>query len=181
MSYGQYSRTGDRLAYEREVGYREPKKDGGYPVPREDVKSGRMTKAEIMADIDESEVVESKKTAHNEITRKLRNGAIICRLRETDIVTLWPDGGYRVNTGGWNTPTTRRHVMDFLSRHKIPATLWGDKKAGGNLLRDLRGNTAREIKFREYVTVFADGSYTADAPVWQYDGADNRSEPEAYS
>jgi hypothetical protein len=137
--------------------------DRGYPVPLSEVKVGYMNNAEIMADAPgEAITVSQKRTAHNEVTRVTTTGVQVCRLRETDIVALSLDGSFTLDTGGWNTPTTKRHMVDFLKRNKIPVTLWGDKKRGGIILRDLRGENPREIIFKSLVTVFADGSWLAD-------------------
>lgn len=164
MGFGQYSRTGERLQYERAVGYREPAKDAGYPVSREQVKAGRMTKAEILAGVDMSGVVRTRKTGHNEVTRWLSDGTEICRLRETDIGFAYPDGTLKLHTGGWNTRTTRAHLVDFLSRKNRPCGVWGAKKAGGNVMGDWSGHGRGQVVFAEYVTLFTDGTWQADIP-----------------
>lgn len=163
MGFGQHSRTGERLQHERAVGYREPAKTGGYPIPREQVKSGAMTKNDILAGVDMSYVEKTRKTGHNEVTRWLSDGTEICRLRETDIGVAYPDGTLKLYTGGWNTRTTRTHLMDFLSRHNRPCGVWGDKKAGGNVMGDWSGNGHGRVTFKTSVTLFTDGTWQADA------------------
>lgn len=162
MGFGQYHEATTSLNERREAaGLPVEQRDSGFPVPREDVKTGRMTNAEIMADVD-ADPVSVKRTGHNEVTRLLDNGTIICRLRETDIVYLFANGVIKIDTGGWNTPTTRRHVMDFLSRHKFYCSLFGDKKRGGNILTGIRQGDTTDIIFKESVVIFTDGTYLAD-------------------
>ncbi len=96
------------------------------------VKVGRMTNAEILAGVDMTDVVSVVRSAHNEITRTFKNGKVIVRLRETDIVIVFPEtGSVLINTGGWNTVTTRRHINDFLSRQNFPARICKARKGGG--------------------------------------------------
>ena len=49
------------------------------------------------------------------------NGNIRLRLHYTDVVTLHPDGTETINTGGWDTVTTKR----FLSEHSR-ARVWSE-------------------------------------------------------
>lgn len=162
MGFGQYHEATTNLNERREAaGLPVEQRDSGFPVPREDVKTGRMTNAEIMADVD-ADPVSVKRTGHNEVTRVLKSGTIICRLRETDIVHLFRDGCIEIDTGGWNTPTTRRHIMDFLSRHNFSCSIYGDKKRGGNVLTGIKTGDASEIIFKQMVTIFTDGTWTAD-------------------
>ena len=155
MGFGQYMGEDTRTS-----------KDLGYPVPRGEVKYGRMTLDEIMADLDSDPILSSAKSAHNEVTITYKNGSIVCRLRETNIVYLHPNGAYHLDTGGWNTPTTKRHMVNFLARHGFPISLWGDKKRGGIILRDHRGNAEdTEILFKKTATVFGVGDFLVDDQV----------------
>ena len=154
MGFGQYATTQKR------------NRDKGYPVDTVDLKVGRMTMAEIMADVEGDSVVSQRKTAHNEVTRECSTGIIVCRLRETDIVLYHPKHNWVIlNTGGWNTPTTRRHIMNFLRRKNFPISVWGDKKVGGNfVMGDIGGNKVEGV-FKQRATIHADGSFISDLGV----------------
>jgi hypothetical protein len=135
----------------------------GYPVPHEEVKVGYMNNAEIMADVDDEGIIEQTRTANNEVTRTMADGRIICRLRETDIAAIYPSRCFALDTGGWNTPTTRNHMQNFLQRHGFLATVGGSKKRGGIILRMKAGGFWREIAvFKERITVFKDGQVVVD-------------------
>lgn len=105
------------------------RKDRGYSVPGSEVAWGRMTVAQIMEGADMRGLVSHKKSAHNEVTLTYENGVKVCRFRGTDIVQI--DGFSNLillDTGGWNTISTRRHMMDFLAREGVTVGLWGAKK-----------------------------------------------------
>jgi len=88
----------------------------------------------------------------------------VCRLRETNIVEIGDNGAVLIDTGGWNTITTRRHATDFLKRHGFNISLWGDKRRGGNLLTlySSDGNDRTEIPFKKSVAFNREGAYKSD-------------------
>lgn len=56
--------------------------------------------------------------AHN--TRVRREGDdIVVRLHGTDIVFLKPDGAVTLNSGGWQTPTTKERLNLFLTSYRL--------------------------------------------------------------
>src|SRR6266550_4620766 len=69
---------------------------------------------------------ESRKLANNTYARR-RSGQIAIELHATDILTFHSDGRIDVNTGGWDTVTTRSRMNDYLP---------GPWRVGGH-----RGNT----------------------------------------
>jgi hypothetical protein len=85
----------------------------GYPkgVP---VIVGKMTLPELCKTF--SGTAQVVKTAHNEVTACYPSGRVVVRLRETDILTFEPDGTVIFCTGGWNTVTTRRHMIAAFKR-----------------------------------------------------------------
>jgi len=135
-----------------------------YPVSRTKVKTGRMTKAEILAGVTDADYVDATISAHNEVTIQYKGGFLVCRLRETDIVAIGPGDSVVINTGGWNTITTRRHVVNFLKRHGFQISLWGDKKRGGNVLTLYHndGNDRTEIPFKQRVVFNREGGFKSD-------------------
>jgi len=59
---------------------------------------------------------DKRKLANN--TYLFRKGkAFVVRLHETNVVTIRPDGRYRLKSGGWFTPTTRDRVTRFSPAH----------------------------------------------------------------
>lgn len=53
------------------------------------------------------------KLANNTYLRQ-KGGAFSVRLHKTDIVTIRPDGTYRLNSGGWRTKTTKTRMNEIL-------------------------------------------------------------------
>jgi len=45
------------------------------------------------------------------------------RLHGTDVVTLHPDGSYTLDSGGWQTPTTKERINRFA-----PVAVWAVKR-----------------------------------------------------
>lgn len=164
MSYGQYTGPKRQVIDGQDYALMSEKDAARRGYPSTAVKVGSMTRDEIMSGVERHtrDIVSTKKTAHNEVTRIYTDGTVVCRLRETDIVTIYPHGPIDINTGGWNTRTTRRHIVDFLERHNFPVTIWGDKKRGGNVLTLTRGDVTSEIVFEQTVIIFTDGTWVAD-------------------
>lgn len=67
----------------------------------------RRTKREIMSGVD---CTECKIIDHNTVEYMRENGDRVIRLHLTDIVTFKPNGTIILNTGGWNTVTTRDRI-----------------------------------------------------------------------
>lgn len=88
--------------------------------------------------------VSSKLAARNTIDYTLADGTRKIRLHDTDIMTFLPDGRIELNTGGFNTKTTRERMNSFLPR-------------GFNVFTQKGVIHARTpwdtVKFRETVTI----------------------------
>ena len=82
----------------------------------------RRTKQEQLEGV--GDYVSAKKVAHNTIERTLADGTRIVRLHLTDIVTTYPDGRVKLNSGGFLTHTTKDRLTGYL-----PAgwSLWTDR------------------------------------------------------
>jgi hypothetical protein len=60
-------------------------------------------------------------TGRNRDSKKLNNntdairheGIIAIKLHDTDIVTFYPDGDIKLNSGGWRTPTTKDRIQTY--------------------------------------------------------------------
>src|SRR5882762_2348120 len=59
---------------------------------------------------------ESRKLANNTYARRRHSGKIAIQLHATDILTFHSDGQIDLNTGGWDTVTTRSRMNDFIPR-----------------------------------------------------------------
>src|SRR5882762_3850822 len=57
---------------------------------------------------------ESRKLANNTYARRRCSGKIAIQLHATDILTFHSDGQIDVNTGGWDTVTTRSRMNDYI-------------------------------------------------------------------
>lgn len=120
MGFGQYAGHGRGL---RDAGWKD-----GAPL-----KVGRMTQADVLAKVKDG-YLSYRKSGHNESTRRHEDGTEIVRLRETDILTIIPEDErgqmvLYVNTGGWNTVTTRQHLMGAIHRYIKPdgLSIWGQR------------------------------------------------------
>ena len=56
----------------------------------------------------------SKRIANNTLEVNYPDGRKAYRLHDTDIVTYMPDGTIVLNTGGWDTMTTRARMSEYL-------------------------------------------------------------------
>jgi len=65
---------------------------------------------------------ESRKLANNTYLRRRENG-IAVQLHSTDILLFAPNGNVRVNTGGWNTVTTKDRISRYIPR---PWHVWSE-------------------------------------------------------
>lgn len=84
----------------------------------------RRTKREIMAGVD---CTESHFIDHNTVEYWRENGDRVIRLHDTDIVTFKPNGRVILNTGGWNTITTRDRINKQLAKHCAGWRMWSEK------------------------------------------------------
>lgn len=126
---------------------------------------GRRTKAEIL---DGAQAVESRFVARNTVEWKDADGARHIRLHRTDILTFHPDGSIRINTGGWNTITTRDRINAFLPS---PFRVWthrGQLHIAKGRHWNRGPNDPAPVPFRETVDIGPRGAVKPDT------GPDNR-------
>jgi len=71
----------------------------------------RRTKTEIMAGV---ECVSSRIIDHNTVEYIRMDGSRVIRLHLTDIITFKPNGDIVLNSGGWQTVTTKERMNKFL-------------------------------------------------------------------
>lgn len=73
----------------------------------------RKNKRDMLATI-KSPVVKSRMVARNTLEYETDIGDVITRLHDTDIVRKRPDKSIYLDTGGWNTKTTRARINEAL-------------------------------------------------------------------
>lgn len=81
--------------------------------------SVQMTKGEMLESLACQGVtpVKSRKAARNTIEYWTECGARVIRYMETDVVTIHKNGKIVLNTGGYNTVTTRARMNEFLPKN----------------------------------------------------------------
>lgn len=84
----------------------------------------RRTKRDIMDGVD---CTESKLIDHSTVEYLRVDGTRVVRLHKTDIVTVRTDGTVVLNSGGWNTVTTRDRINDQLEKHCPGWRMWSEK------------------------------------------------------
>lgn len=57
----------------------------------------------------------TKKIANNTYLVPLEDGAVAVRLHDTNVLTILPDNSYILNSGGWQTVTTKARINEFSS------------------------------------------------------------------
>ena len=117
----------------------------------------RMSKAAMIAAVAASHAqpASAKVIARNTLDYTDADGVRRVRLHDTDILTVYPHGGFTVSTGGFNTKTTRGRLDDVLPR---PWTVYTDK--GRIHLRNRE--TGATWPFLETITVTRIGTVKSD-------------------
>ena len=81
----------------------------------------RTTVASALASVN----ADSHRVLGNNTVEYTHAGVRFIRLHFTDVLIFYPDGSFRVNSGGWRTATTRARIRQYL-----PAP-WGLKSIAG--------------------------------------------------
>jgi len=92
-----------------------------------------------------------KKLANNTYLHETQDG-IAVRLHNTDIVTIHPDNTYTLNSGGWQTVTTKARINEFS-----PARLGQDKGIWYLYVGAGAGWSKERVAFHDGVKVDASG------------------------
>ncbi len=109
------------------------------------------TKKQMMADIDMNLVIDSKLIANNTVLY-LIDGITYIRLHHTDVVTLYPNGNVRLNSGEWRTNTTKNRMNKFQNTILVyqknyewyVSSLHGTYMFYDNIMFDTNGNKIDE-------------------------------------
>lgn len=86
-----------------------------------------LSKRAMLANLPESvraQVTASKLPARNTLDYTTADGVRRVRLHDTDIVEIHPDGRVVIETGGWNTLTTRGRINAYAPEH---VRVWSNK------------------------------------------------------
>jgi hypothetical protein len=86
----------------------------------------RKTVAQIMSGVDVAPGTKPKSMAINTVRYTDANGDTRYRFHETDIVIAHKDGTFTLNTGGWNTPTTKERISRYapVRPYTVKGQLW---------------------------------------------------------
>jgi len=106
-----------------------------------------------------------KKLANNTYLHETHEGVAV-QLHNTDIVTVHPDDTYTLNSGGWQTVTTKARINEFS-----PARLGQDKGIWYLYVGAGAGWSKERIPFVDGIKVNADGK--------PLNGVDNSADVEA--
>ena len=62
----------------------------------------------------------ARKVANNTWLHRIQHeDAIALRLHYTDILIYYPDGSFKVDTGGWHTHTTKSRLNEYLPKDSV--------------------------------------------------------------
>ncbi len=86
---------------------------------------------------------ESRKLANNTYLKRRWHGTIAVLLHNTDVLTFHPNGKIEVNTGGYDTVTTRDRVNNYLPK---PWKVYGER--GATVLSNFRWYSDRNNNWK---------------------------------
>jgi hypothetical protein len=72
-----------------------------------------MRISEQLLGVARAEDMKPKRVARNTVRYTRTDGTIVWRLHRTDVVTKHPDGTFTLNTGGWETVTTKDRINNY--------------------------------------------------------------------
>ena len=84
----------------------------------------RKSKRGMLSALGRTDVTASKFPRRNTLDYTTADGTRRLRLHDTDVVTVAPNGGITLDTGGFNTPLTRERINDFLPRVRPGYTVY---------------------------------------------------------
>jgi len=108
-----------------------------------------------------------KKYANNTWIEKKEDDSIGVILHETEVITFYPDGRVKLDSGGWKTPTTKNR-LNYIESHFIfqDKSTWYVSQLGGKGYE-----TYGDMWKKERAFIFQDGMIlspdgTSDAPLY---------------
>ncbi|MDE2096598.1 MAG: hypothetical protein KGL39_05070 [Patescibacteria group bacterium] len=116
-----------------------------------------MSKRAMLAQLDVDPPPKARLAARNTLDYTDAAGVRRIRLHQTDILALRPDGAFSIETGGWNSVTTRARLKEFLPKG------WSVFTSKGVLHLRRFGDDARgPWPFERQVSVTASGQVKTD-------------------
>lgn len=80
--------------------------------------ANRETKAQICAGI-KGAYTDARKIANNTVQYKNDKGETVIRLHQTDIIVCHKNGSVTLNSGGWQTVTTKERMNTYLKAYSL--------------------------------------------------------------
>lgn len=111
----------------------------------------RESKRQIMANV--CDYATAKIIANNTVEYTTTDGRTVIRLHQTDIVTTMPNGDIVLNTGGWQTVTTKERLNRYA-----PASIYSHN--GVWIIR----YAGQEYAYQDGLTIHADGQISGVGP-----------------
>lgn len=87
--------------------------------------TARRKKSDILSGVT-AEIARSRYLKHCTVEYSTKNGDRVIRYHDTDILTFRAEGGIVLNTGGFNTNTTRDRMNEYLAAAGIRVTIFTD-------------------------------------------------------
>lgn len=75
-----------------------------------------MTHAEMVKVVRGKRNANRRKVGNNTYAEILYDGSVAIRLHNTDVVKIHPNGLYTLNSGGWQTVTTKDRINQYSPR-----------------------------------------------------------------
>jgi len=116
---------------------------------------GKRNKADLLGN---APAVKSRLLERNTVEWFDAEGVRYIRLHDTDILQFLPDGSILIDTGGWNTPTTRDRINTYLPADWRVYTDRGSLVLSG----DNRKGIVRVQRFRKRVRIGPRKGITTD-------------------
>ena len=81
---------------------------------------GQRTKRDLMGSLVEDAIISTvRKTANNTLEYQCENGDRGVQLHDTEIVRINTDGDITLDSGGWETLTTKERINQFLPNRTL--------------------------------------------------------------
>ena len=125
----------------------------------------RQTKKQILEGL--KNIKSSKKIDNNTYEIIFNNGEKAIRLHNTNIIAFKPNGDIILNSGGWNTPTTKNRISEYSPYHirqknriwyidvnGIEYTFKDDMRITKNNKVYGAGNTDKLLKIKKQINIY---------------------------
>ena len=109
-------------------------------------------------------VESARKLENNTYEVTYKDGCRAIRLHRTDIVTFRPDGKFAINSGGWQTRTTKHRINKYCRTIQVWASKkkWYVSRAGREGLADYKGgafDATYPVDYNDHMMFYSDGAF----------------------